>query len=96
MKNANAVPDFAKYSYRGSVKRDKLHADQAQVTIAPNKEYALRSLRLGAVDFGAQVSRAARDKAMKREIIDKDAASPDIYTHHDNAVARMHDIKQTS
>lgn len=32
---------------------------------------------------------------MKREVIDKDAASPDLYTHHDNAVSKMHEIKQT-
>ena len=32
---------------------------------------------------------------MKREVNDKDVKSPDMYTHHDNAIQKIVDINST-
>ena len=61
--------------------------------LRPNKEIGLASLTLGFNDFGKQQSRARREKAYKREVMDKDVKSPDIYTHHDNATKALTDMR---
>lgn len=45
------APKFDNYSSRLDPKKDQAIADQQQVNLEPNREYVLRSLTLGMIDF---------------------------------------------
>lgn len=87
------VPSFDNYSPRENEKARKKAADRAQVAIVANKEYTLRALTLGNHEFDAQTSRAYRAKVAEASTEDKDVGSPNFYTHHDNAIAMMNELK---
>lgn len=42
------------------------------------------------------MDRERRDFVMKRQVNDKDVKSPDMYTHHDNAISTMINLKSTT
>jgi len=63
--------------------------------VNPNKEYPLRPLNLGFHNFDLQMTREEREKFLSHRADDKTVKSPDIYTHHDNAIAALMDIKKT-
>lgn len=62
----------------------------------PNKEYPLRSLTLGNVNFDLMLDRSQREKRMKAGTDDKNVRSPNIYTHHDNAMSMMKNLKMAA
>lgn len=53
----------------------------------------MKPLTLGNVEFDAQTSRNYRAKVMDASTEDKDVGSPNFYTHHDNAIAVMNELK---
>jgi hypothetical protein len=64
--------------------------------INPNKEYPLRSLTLGHIDFDVVQDREGRERRFARAKHDKNIQSPSIYTHHDNAMSMMKQLKMVA
>jgi len=91
----NQVPKFENYSARGVIlkhEREKMNQGQIDMII-PDKDSVMPSLQLGFIDIKRHQTRLRREARFKEGIADKDVASPDFYTHHDNAIERMIDLK---
>lgn len=92
----NAAPKFENYSYRRVKKIELDKQNQAQVQIAPNKEYVMYPLDLGFNNFDKTLSREQREYMKKNDTRDKSVLSPDFYTHHDNAIRAQMDLNSAA